>query len=110
MLAFVFVNLLRIRNKQLTESVMVNTCSNIGLSGAQIHTMKTDKGFEVRQAVAFFGSFQMEMTDLEAIDFNPFHEDFHDNYISGVGETLEEALEELAADAKAMTNSLWLDH
>jgi hypothetical protein len=86
----------------------VFSCSNIGLSGAQVFVNETPDGFEARQAVAFFGSYQMPENELEKIQYNPFHSDFHDNFASGSGATKEAAIEALRADAKSMADSLWL--
>ena len=83
------------------------SCSNMGLSGAQIFVIETPEGFEARQAVAIFGSYQMSEEQLEQINYNPFHDDFHDNYVSGNGATKEAAIEALQADAKSMADSLW---
>lgn len=83
-------------------------CSNIGLSGAQVFIAETPNGFEARQAVALFGSFQMSEAELDKIQYNPFHDDFHDNFVTGTGPTKEAAIEALNVDAKNMANSLWL--
>jgi hypothetical protein len=93
----------------INKTPTVTVCSNMGLSGAQIFTQATDKGIEARQAVAFFGSFQMPESDLEKINYNPFHVDFDDNYVSGKGATREIAIQALHLDAKDMADSLWHD-
>lgn len=82
-------------------------CSNMGLSGDKVFINETPDGFEARQAIAIFGSYQMSEADLEKIDYNPFHVDFHDNYVSGRGATKEAAIEALKADAKKIADSLW---
>lgn len=82
-------------------------CSNMGLSGAQIFVNKTTGGFEARQAVAIFGSYQMAESELEEINYNPFHAKFNDNYVHGFGSTKEAAIAALQADAKGMADSLW---
>lgn len=91
----------------MSEATMF-LCSNMGLSGAKIYVNETPGGFEARQAVAFFGSYQMTEHELEKIEYNPFHADFHDNFASGCGATKEAAIEALRADAKSMSDSLWL--
>lgn len=90
----------------MAEATMF-TCSNMGLSGAQIFVNETSDGFEARQAVAIFGSYQMPEDELDKIQYNPFHNDFNDNYVSGCGSTKEAAIEALRADAKSMADSLW---
>lgn len=82
-------------------------CSNMGLSGAEVFFKETDNGYEARQAVALFGEYQMHKLELEAIDYNPFHKDFHDNFVKGIGKTKEEAIEALKKDAKKLADSLW---
>lgn len=93
----------------MIEMTTVTMCSNMGLSGAQVFINKTSAGFEARQAVALFGSYQMRESDLESINYNPFHDDFDDNFVSGKGNTQDEAIEALKADAKQMADSLWAD-
>ncbi|MBQ4839801.1 hypothetical protein [Pseudoalteromonas luteoviolacea] len=75
---------------------------------AQIYIEQTNDGFEARQAVAIFGSYQMKESDLEKIGYNPFHECFDDNFVSGKGESKETAIEALKVDAKSMADSLWI--
>lgn len=82
-------------------------CKNMGLSGAQVVITQTPNGFEARQAVALFGSYNMPESELERILYNPFHEDFNDNFIVGKGATKEEAIKALEADAKRLTESIW---
>lgn len=90
----------------MTE-VSAFACSNIGVSGAQVFVIKTADGFEARQAVSIFGSYQMSESELVNIHYNPFHENFIDNYASGKGETKEAAVEALQVDAKNLADSLW---
>lgn len=90
----------------MSEATMF-ACSNMGLSGAQVYVQEAPGGFEARQAVAIFGSYQMPENELEKIQYNPFHDDFHDNFVSGCGATKEAAIEALRADAKSMADSLW---
>ena len=77
------------------DGLTVYQCKSPGLSGAGVYIQKVDGGFEARQAVAFFGSFQMPEEELEKIDYNPFHEDFHDNFSRGIGKTEDEAIQAL---------------
>ncbi len=90
------------------KTATVYACSNIGLSGAKVYVQESAEGFEARQAVAIFGSYQMLEAELERIQYNPFHVDFNDNFACGKGVTKEAALEALNADAKSMSDSLWL--
>ena len=45
---------------------------------------------------------------LEKINYNPFHDEFDDNFVSGKSETKELTLEALKANAKSMADSLWI--
>tara|TARA_Y100001936_G_C16009218_1_gene632551 strand:+ start:392 stop:670 length:279 start_codon:yes stop_codon:yes gene_type:complete len=92
----------------MAEMTTVIACSNMGLSGAQVYIEQSNEGFEARQAVAIFGSYQMQESDLEKIKYNPFHDDFDDNFVSGKGKSKEAAIEALKADAKSMADSLWI--
>lgn len=92
----------------MAEKITAFACSNMGLAGADVYIEKTQQGFEARQCVSIFGSFQMPEPVLKAIDYNPFHADFNDNYVSGKGDTKEAALKALQADAKVMADSLWI--
>ncbi len=91
----------------MSEQLTMVTCSNIGLSGAQVYIEEVDNQFEARQAVAIFGSYQMKESDLEEINYNPFHNNFYDNFVSGTGKTKEDAIAALKADAESMCDSLW---
>lgn len=82
-------------------------CRSPGLVGFEVFIEKTNDGYEARQAVALFGSFQMKEGDLEKINYNPFHKDFYDNYVIGEGSSEEEAIEELKVDYKELYESLW---
>lgn len=57
--------------------------------------------------VALFGATDNTEEQMEKCDFNPFHPDFHDNYVSGKGATEEEAIANMNKDAKDMAASLW---
>tara|TARA_Y100001951_G_C11056111_1_gene138288 strand:- start:161 stop:436 length:276 start_codon:yes stop_codon:yes gene_type:complete len=89
------------------DTLVAVACSNMGVSGADVFIQEGANGFEARQAVSIFGSYQMPESELEKIKYNPFHEDFNDNFVSGKGETREAAVETLKADAKELADSLW---
>jgi hypothetical protein len=90
------------------EPVRYYACSHIGLAGTTPVTIKqTPGGFEARMGVAIFGHCNMNEEDFERAQFNPFHEEFHDNYVSGQGATEEEAIEALKKDLHEMHESLW---
>lgn len=80
-----------------------------GLSGTTPVTIqKTEAGYEARMGIALFGYTNLDEEGLRKAQYNPFHEDFHDNYVSGKGATEEEAIEALKKDRHEMHESLWL--
>lgn len=84
----------------------IHSDSNIGISGAKIHWMRSKDGklFWCRQAVAIMGSFNFSDSDK----ISPFDPNFHDNYIEGKGKTKEEALSHMQEGAKEISDSLWI--
>jgi len=83
-------------------------CENIGVAGTTpCHVEKTDDGYEMRMGIAVFGSTNLDEEGFKRCDYNPFHPEFHDNYVSGKGATEEEAAESLKQDMKQMAESLW---
>lgn len=83
-------------------------CTNIGLSGTTPVTIKqTASQFEARMGIAIMGSCNMDEDGFRAAQYNPFHELFHDNYVSGIGATQEEAIEAMKKDLNEMTEGLW---
>lgn len=90
----------------MAESTMF-ACSNIGVSGGKVFFKEIDGGFEARMAVALFGSYQMSDEELEAIDFNPYHPDFNDNDVSGIGKSKEEAVQAMQKNMSELADSLW---
>ena len=83
---------------------------SVGVAGAQPYIKKTADGkFEARMAVAILGDFNMKHEDLERIKYNPFHADFNDNFVTGIGDTEEEAVKAMNKDAADMSDSLWIE-
>jgi len=83
---------------------------SVGIAGAQPYIKKLPDGkFEARMAVAILGGFNMKDADLERIKYNPFHADFNDNFVSGIGDTEEEAVKAMNQDASDMADSLWIE-
>lgn len=58
--------------------------------------------FEVRMGFAVFGNYN----ESRASD-NPFHPEFEDNYVTGRGNTVEEALADLCKEVSSTADSLW---
>jgi len=93
----------------MTEETIVYKCDHIGVAGTTpCHIQKTEEGYEARIGVALFGMSNFNKEDFERVNYNPFHDEFYDNYCSGKGQTEEEAIEELKADMKDMADSLWV--
>lgn len=68
----------------------------------QIFIEAAPDGFEARQAVTVLGSYNMPVSELEKIQYNPFNQAFSDNFVSGKGATKEAAVEALRVAAKQM--------
>ena len=95
--------------RKMVEEYSAFTCSNIGLSGTTAVLVKKHKNgcFEARMGIALLGSANMTEDQMKEARFNPFNESWFDNYVSGKGETEEDAIEALKEDMKEMTDSLW---
>lgn len=84
-------------------------CSHIGVSGTTgIAIRKTPEGFEARMGFALMGQTNMNEEEFRACDYNPFHEEFHDNYVKGTGATEEEAMAAMKNDLHDISESLWV--
>lgn len=66
-----------------------------------------DGKYEARCGYALFGNSMMSDEALAAIENNPFHGEFSDNYASGFGDTEQEALDNLQKAMIKIGNSLW---
>lgn len=81
------------------------TCKHIGLAFVtDLFCRKRDNKFVVRRGFAVFGY----LNDEHSMDSNPFCEDFRDNYIEGVGDTLDEAIANLEVRTVEITKTLWV--
>lgn len=82
--------------------------NNIGITGAKIHWMRTPDNtqFWCRQAIAFFGSYNMTTKEIRTI--SPFDPRFNDNYIEGKGKTKEEALKNMESESSGASDFLWI--
>lgn len=84
-------------------------CSNIGVSETTSHRMKYDgEQYEVRVGIAILGMSDMNDDEMREARFDPFHENWHDNYASGKGSTKDEAVENMHKDIKEIADSLWV--
>lgn len=93
----------------MSEEYIYIACSTPGMAGTTpLMVKKTEDGFEARRGFALFGSTNMSDEQFKACDYNPFHEDFHDNYHRGIGETEEAAVEALKKDASDMYEHIWI--
>ena len=84
-------------------------CENVGISGITPVVVKrnTNGTFEARMGVSIMGSTNMTEEDLDACGRDPFKDNFLDNFVWGVGNTQEEAIEALKKDHKNMADLLW---
>jgi len=94
----------------MIEETVIYQCSNIGISGTTpVHVKQLDDGvFEARCGFALMGETNMSEEEFAACDYNPFHENFRDNYSVGIGEDEEKAIAKLKACMKATADSLWV--
>lgn len=84
------------------------TCHSIGLAGTTPVTLRRDSnGFTARMGVAIFGTTNMDEEGFEKCGGNPFHSEFHDNYVEGSGLTEDEAIKAMEKDYWNMHESLW---
>lgn len=88
--------------------VKIHSDSNIGISGAKIHWMRSKDGkeFWCRQAIAIMGSFNMPIGYIEKT--SPFDPLFSDNYIEGRGKTKEEAFNKMNKELTQISESLFI--
>ncbi len=76
----------------------------------ETHVMKLPDGqLEARVGFAVMGPPNMSQREFEKCGHNPFHPDFHDNYASAKAATLEEAMKQLSADLKNISDGLFAD-
>lgn len=87
------------------------TAGAIGVNGTtEIHIKEVPGGrYEARCGAALLGYTNMDDAGYRRCRNNPFHPEFHDNYASGLGLSIEEALEGMFNEIKNASNSL-LDH
>jgi len=83
-------------------------CHNVGIDGLTDVFVKEDEGvFTARMGFALFGNSNMSEEQLEACDYNPFHDDFYDNYVQGLGSSRDEAVDNMKKNMKGISDSLW---
>jgi hypothetical protein len=92
-------------------SITVFRCDHIGVSGlTKVHKrLLLDGRVELRMGFALLGSSNMSKSELEAVQYNPYHENFYDNYVEGTGATEEEALDVLKDRMQRVQDSLWAE-
>lgn len=93
----------------MTEQVTIIKCDHIGVAGTtDTHVRRNQDGtYEARCGIAIFGSTQMDEAGFKACNYDPFHEQFYDNFASGTGSTEAEAIEALKRDMRQTADSLW---
>ena len=86
----------------------IQICKNVGISGLKLHWMRSTSGkklYKCRRFVAIFGSFNRPIEELRKI--SPFDPDAQENYVEGVGETKELAIQNMEEEEKSMCDALW---
>lgn len=84
------------------------SCCTPGVAGTTpVKIKKTEEGYEARCGIALFGSTNMSEEQFKACDYDPFHNEFRDNYCRGIGVTEQEAVNALEKDWKDMHESIW---
>ena len=85
----------------------LHICSNIGVSGLDIHWVRSKTGkkmFKCRRFIAIMGSFNTP--EHELIKLSPFDPKANEIYVEGKGETKEEALENMQKEESDIADSL----
>ncbi len=91
------------------ENLTVFQCSHIGVSGTTpVIVRQTGPECEARMGFALFGSSNMSDAEFEACGFNPFHDDFHDNYVRGMGASQDAAIAALKVELDQLSESIWI--
>lgn len=92
----------------MSEEKIVFQCDHIGVAGiTDVHVRSVDGKYKARVGIAIMGSTNMSDEELKAINYDPFHDGFQDNYCEGLGATVEEAISALKLDMKQMADSFW---
>ncbi len=65
--------------------------------------------YEARMGFALFGQTNMDDDALRDCEANPFHPEFYDNYVTGHGNTHEEAMTAMASELEEISQSLFRD-
>lgn len=82
-------------------------CAAIGVAGTtNAFVQQIGDQYVARVGIAILG--QTNMKEAELQNANPFDADFRDNFAEGIGKTLQEAVDNLKKDIKAISESLWL--
>lgn len=94
------------------EPISCFICHSPGLAGTTPLTIQRTAGlgwerFEARMGVAIFGYSNLDDEGFERAQYNPFHEEFHDNFVQGDGRTQDEAIEALQEDHRQMHEGLF---
>jgi len=93
----------------MSDEIRYFICEAIGVSGTTPVTIKEDSnGFEARMGIALLGYSNLDEEGMRKAQYNPFHEEFHDNYVSGKGATQEEAIEAMKQDQRDICEGLWV--
>lgn len=87
----------------------IHVCNNVGVSGTTpcIVRQYQEGEYVARMGFALLGTTNMTEEQFKACGYDPFHEDFRDNFVEGRGKTYEEAIEAMKQDLEQMANSLW---
>lgn len=80
-----------------------------GMQGTTPVTLKThpDGRIEARMGFSLFGATNMDEDGYRAAQYNPFHPEFHDNYVDGFGLTDEDAIAAMKKKFNEIYESLW---
>jgi hypothetical protein len=86
------------------EKIGIFHCEHIGVAGTtEIVFKKINNQWKARMGIAVLGGVNFE----EMIGANPFQKEYHDNYVEGVGETKEEAIENMKKEIENIQKGLW---
>jgi hypothetical protein len=93
----------------MNQNTILYQCSNVGVvCTTRVHVkIQSDGKFEARCGFSLLGLTNMTDEEFETCNYDPFHENFFDNYAFGKGDSEEQARSKLKAELKSIADGLW---
>ena len=81
----------------------------LGVSGTTECFVKkiNSNEYEARMGIALLGSTNMNEEQFKECNYDPFHPNFRDNYVVGISNTEEQAIEKMKEDLDKTSEMLW---